>query len=198
VALGDSFTAGAAGAPETGFADRLATLLRQANPDLEYRNLGAPGSSTLEVVGTQLRVALALRPDVVTIVCGGNDALLSVRPDVDAHAGGIERAFARLRAELPRAKVATATVPDPSRFLPLRPRSAARVSAAIVAINVATRESAARHGVTVLDLAEHPEVDVRDNYAADGFHPSPDASRRAAEAFAEAFGIDTRLQEAAW
>jgi lysophospholipase L1-like esterase len=196
VALGDSFSAGAAGSDEPGFADRLAALLRAARPGLEYRNLAVPGARTPEIAGEQLGAALALRPDAVTIVCGGNDALLSVRPDVEAHAFALERALATLRLALPDALIATATVPDLSRFHQLRPRSAARVRAALAAINGATRASAARHGALLLDIAAHPDTAVRGNYAADGFHPSPAASARTAEAFAQLFGIEPAQQEA--
>src|SRR5687768_12964080 len=117
VALGDSFTCGPAGSGEVGFADHLADLLRQVNPDLDYRNLAEAGAVTSEIVTHQLGSAVAVKPDVVTLVCGGNDALLSVRPDVHAHVVGFERALAVVRTALPDAALVTATVPDPTRFL---------------------------------------------------------------------------------
>jgi lysophospholipase L1-like esterase len=196
VALGDSFTAGMPDSGEESFADRLAHLLRRANPALRYWNLAVSGARTPEVADGQLDAALALRPDAVTVVSGGNDALLSLRPDVAAHAAGIDRALATLRKALPHARVVTATVPDPARFLALRPRSAARVTGAIEAINRATRASASRHGAALIDLAAHPEAGARVNYAGDGYHPSADASRLAAEAFAQLFGIPSPAQEA--
>ena len=191
VALGDSFSCG-----ETGFADQLAGLLRLANPELEYRNLAVVGARTPDVVSGQLRTAIALHPDAVTIVCGGNDALLSVRPNVGAHTVAFERALATLRVALPEATIATATVPDPSRFLPLRQRSSQRVRAAIEAINDSTRASALLHGALLLDIAAHPATAARSNYAADGYHPSPAAGARTAEAFAGLFGVDFINQEA--
>jgi lysophospholipase L1-like esterase len=192
VALGDSFTAGALNS--TGFADRLAGLLRAANPALEYRNLAVTGARTPEVVADQLEPALDFEPDVVTLVCGGNDALLAIRPDVGAHTEALERALGTLRARLPDAEIATATTPDPARFLALRPRSARRVSTAIEQINEGTRGAAARHGVPCLDFAAHPEAAARRNYAADGYHPSMTASRRTAEAFAAVFGLRFAIQ----
>jgi lysophospholipase L1-like esterase len=187
VALGDSFSAS-----PIGFADRLAELLAPH----DYRNLALRGARTADVVGRQLRIALRMRPDVVTIVCGGNDALLSVRPDVGAQAVAFERALATLRVALPGATIATATVPDPSRFLALRPRSSQRVRRAIEAINDSTRASARMHDVLLLDIAAHPATAARVNYADDGYHPSAAAATRTAAAFAQLLGLDPAIQEA--
>jgi lysophospholipase L1-like esterase len=193
VALGDSFSAGAAAGGAPGFADRLAELLAAAR----YDNLAEPGATTADVVDRQLAPAIALAPDVVTVVCGGNDALLAVRPDPDAHAAGVDRLFATLTVGLPEARVATATTPDPARFLGLRPRSAARVGHAIALINQATRTSARRHGVALVDIAAHPDARDRGNYGADGYHPSPVAAERTAGAFAWALGVDPHQQQEA-
>lgn len=189
VALGDSFTAGAAGSAEPSFADRLAELLREATPELDYHNLAVPGARTVEVVSEQLPPALELAPDVVTLVSGGNDALLAVRPDVRAHMTAFEGALESLRMHLPTATLATATTPDPGRFLDLRPRSSERVTRAIQLINDATRAAAARLGVPCLDFAAHPEALNPRNYSGDGYHPTAEASRRAAYAFASVIGV---------
>src|SRR5205085_8078378 len=111
-ALGDSFTAGAPGSGVPSFGDRLAEILREASPGLDYVNLAAPGALTSEVLSRQLPVAVEARPDVVSIVCGGNDALLEVRPDVRAHMAAFEQMLSTVRAQLPDAVVATATTPD--------------------------------------------------------------------------------------
>ena len=194
VALGDSFTAGAAGSREASFADRLADLLREANPALEYTNLAVPGARTLEVADEQLSEALELRPDVVTLVCGGNDALLAVRPDVHAHMSAFEDTLEVLRRELPDAALITATTPDPGRFLRLRERSARRITRAIERINEATRAAAARNAVPCLDFAAHPEALARGSYARDGYHPSAETAHRAARAFASVIGLRLGIQ----
>lgn len=189
VALGDSFTAGAAGAGVPSFGDRLAEILREASPELVYTNLAQPGALTTEVAAEQLPAALELAPDVVSVVSGGNDALLAVRPDVHAHMAAFEDMLETLRDRLPRAVIATATTPDPGRFLRLRPRTAARISRAIERINEATAAAAARHAVPCLDFAAHPEALARGSYAGDGYHPSAEACRRAAGAFAAVIGV---------
>jgi lysophospholipase L1-like esterase len=189
VALGDSFIAGAAGSDAPSVGDRLAEILLEANPVLDYVNLAVPGATTTEVAERQLPAALELAPDVVSIVCGGNDALLAVRPDVHAHRTAFEGSLETLRAALPEAVIATATIPDPGRFLPLRPRSAARITRAMEHINDATKTAAARLGVPCLDFAEHPAALARGNYARDGYHPSADACWRLAGAFASVIAV---------
>jgi lysophospholipase L1-like esterase len=200
VALGDSFTAGAAGTTEPSFADHLAEILREAEPQLDYTNLAVPGAFTASVAAEQLPTCLELAPDLVTLVCGGNDALLSARPDVHAHMTAFEKTLHTLSTTLPDAVVATATTPDPGRFLALRPRSASRISQAIERINDATRAAAARLSVPCLDIAAHPEALARGNYARDGYHPTTEACRRAADAFAAVIsvrlGIHLDTQEA--
>jgi lysophospholipase L1-like esterase len=194
VALGDSFTAGAAGIEERSFADCLATLLRRVNPSLEFHNLAEQGAFTEQIVSGQIQRAVALEPDIVTLICGGNDALLSVRPDVAAHVRALEAAVSTIRSSLPETAFAMATTPDPSRFLELRPRTARRISTAIEQINEATQAAAARHGVPCLDFATHPLTNARELYADDGYHPTTLAAQLAAEAFAGVLGVRYGIQ----
>lgn len=194
VALGDSFTAGAPGDEQpVRFPDELARLLEVANPDLEYHNLGVAGATTAEVAERQLEPCLALEPDLVTLVCGANDVLLSVRPDIDAHARRLAQMLDRLAARLPRAALVTATTPDLSSFSGLRPRSRRRVQTGIDRLNAATRAVARRHGAVVLEMGADPGAGDRSNFAVDGFHPSPIGARRAAHgcagALAARYGI---------
>jgi lysophospholipase L1-like esterase len=202
VALGDSFTAGAPGTEDgTRWPDELAAALRSANPELEYRNLGVAGATTGEVAAGQVEPCIRLRPDLVTVVSGANDVLLSVRPDIGAHAAALGVIFGLLRAELPHAAVVTATTPQLSTFIELHPRSRRRVERGVLALNEATRSVARRHGVLCLEFAEHPQAAERDNFADDGFHPSATGVRRAARACARAisthFGIRVIQEEPA-
>ena len=202
VALGDSFTAGAPGGEGEGrWPDYLAEALRSVNPELEYHNLGQVGVTTAEVAGSQLAPCLALHPDLVTVVCGANDVLLSVRPDIDAHAAALDFIFMRLRERLPQCALMTATTPQVAGHIGLRPRSRKRVEEGLVRLNEATRDVAARHGVVCLEFADHPEADERRNFGADGFHPSATGIRRAALAGVTAlkthFGIRITQEEMA-
>lgn len=190
-ALGDSFTAGALGSGEPPFADHLAELLREPVPSLRYANLAVPGARTPEVADHQLPATLELRPDVVTLVCGGSDALLCIRPDVHAHMSALER---MLEVLAPHTLVVTATTPDPGRFLGLDPRSGARISSAMQRINEATQAAAARLSIPCLDFAARPEALARGDYARAGHHPSPEACRRAATAFGAVIGVQLGIQ----
>lgn len=190
-ALGDSFTAGLV-TGEPRWADEVA---RGLGPGTRYENLAWVGATSADVEERQLSQALALKPDVVTIVCGANDVLESVRPDPSEYEQRLARMFDRLRAEAPQAEVITATYPDISRFLDLRPRSRARVEQGMRRFNAACRAVAGRYGIALLDSLDEPAADERDTYADDGFHPSPEGHRRAAAAFLRALRDRFRLRE---
>jgi len=192
VALGDSFTAGLEpGKPR--WADEVA---RQLGPDTRYENLAWVGATSKDVEERQLGRALELRPHIVTLVCGANDVLESVRPDPTAYGQRLSRMFDRLRREAPEAAVVTATYPDLSQFLDLRPRTRARVEKGMRLFNDACRAVAGRHDVALLDGFEHPAARERDTFADDGFHPSEEGHRRAAMEFLRALKNRLRMKEA--
>ncbi len=206
VAIGDSFTAGAqsgAGATQR-WPDALAALLREGSPALDYRNLAVAGARSDEVARDQLDAAVRLRPDVVTLVCGANDVLLSVRPDVERVGATLSAMLDRLDRDLPYAAVVTATTPNFAAFLDLHERSRRRIVDGLERLAEVTRLVARSHDVVCLEFAGHPEAVERANYAGDGYHPSPEGNRRAAGAFCAAldshFGIavpETRPKETA-
>ena len=180
VAMGDSFTAGLEPG-QTRWADELAREL-----GARYVNLASVGATSELVELEQLERALELEPDVVTLVCGANDVLFDTRPDPEAYAARLSRMFTRLRRELPKAQIVTATYPDISRFLELRPRTRARVVEGMERFNSAIRRVARRHDVVLMESFDHPAATARETYAADGFHPSPEGHRAAAREFLRA------------
>jgi lysophospholipase L1-like esterase len=193
VAMGDSFTAGLD--PEKPrWPDELA---RSLGPNVHYENLATVGATSEEVEREQLPRAVVLRPDLVTLVCGANDVLESTRPDDEGYAVRLSRMFARLRRAAPHAEILTATYPDLSQFLDLRPRSRARVEGGMRRFNAVCRAVARRHGIAVLEAADHPEAERRTTYAEDGFHPSAEGHRRAAAAFLANLTTRIRAKETA-
>ncbi len=182
VALGDSFTEGPGCPPEGRWADRLAVELRRANPDMEFANLAVEGATSTKVL-EQLDAALALKPDLASVICGANDVLLSVRPDLDLYAANFNRILDSLAAANPEVGIFTATVPDGWQSLEMRPRTKRRVIENLKAFNERTREIAAERGMPLIDVARHPQLHNPDNFGADGLHPSELGHRRAAVEF---------------
>jgi phosphatidylinositol alpha 1,6-mannosyltransferase len=190
VALGDSFTAGLEpGQPR--WPDELARHLGG-----RYVNLASVGATSEHVEQDQLERALELQPDVVTLVCGANDVLFNTRPDPEAYAARLSRMFARLRRDLPHVQIVTATYPDISRFLDLRPRTRTRVEEGMDRFNAAVRRVARRHDVALLESFDHPAANARETYADDGFHPSAEGHRQAAREFLRALRKRLRLTAA--
>ncbi|MGB5953287.1 MAG: SGNH/GDSL hydrolase family protein [Ornithinimicrobium sp.] len=103
MAVGDSFTEGMSDAdPETedtyiGWADRLASLLSSHVDEFHYANLAVRGRKLDAIAGEQTEAALALEPDLVSLVGGGND-ILRPRADLDALAEQLEAAVVKFRA----------------------------------------------------------------------------------------------------
>ncbi|MDQ8703579.1 SGNH/GDSL hydrolase family protein [Streptomyces sp. LHD-70] len=186
VALGDSQTEGLGDGDDTsglrGFADRLAEQLAVHSPELTYANLAVRGRLAGQVRAEQLDPALALRPDLATVVAGVNDVL---RPsfDADAVAGHLEAMFAALTAQ--GARVATVTFPDPARLTPL----ARPLSPRIAALNDRVRRAARRHGVVVAETHRHPVVMDPRLWSPDRLHASPLGHLRIASALAHALDL---------
>jgi len=184
-ALGDSFTSGRPSDSFPSWADHAAGMLRAWNPSLAYRNLAVAGATSAEAA-PQVDEAIAMNADLVTLVCGANDVIESVRPDVDSCAAVINSMVEQLRDGLPRATLVTATYPDVALHAELGPRTAARIRRGIAAVNTAIRALANRHGLLLLEFGSHPGARTRENYAPDGYHPSALGSRRAAAALVRA------------
>lgn len=191
-ALGDSFTAGRGAVHGERWPDRIAAALRRGSPQLTYSNLAVDGACSAEVL-EQVPAALRLKPDLVTVICGANDVLLTSRPDIEGYERRFEEILRRLQA-VGGPAILTATTPESWQFMELRPRTQARVVRALCELNVVTRAVAARRGVPCLDVVGHPGLADRDNFDADGLHPSPLGHERAAAEIARSlhvhFGID--------
>ena len=75
-ALGDSLTHGTDPEGEGRWPDAVAAAL-----GCGYANLAKIGATSRDVEDEQLGPALVLRADLVSLICGANDVLESVRPD---------------------------------------------------------------------------------------------------------------------
>lgn len=186
VAIGDSQTEGIGDGDDVagyrGFADRLAARLAELNPELRYANLAIRGKLASEVHAEQLAPALELRPDLATVVAGLND-VLRPRFDLDAVAGHIEAMFVSLTRA--GATVGTVTYPNVAKIAPMARPLLPRV----LALNARIRQSAARHGVRVVEAFEAEVTTDARIWSADRLHASPEGHQRIADSMAHALGL---------
>ncbi|MFD9539029.1 SGNH/GDSL hydrolase family protein [Streptomyces sp. NPDC060022] len=186
VALGDSQTEGVGDGDDAtglrGWADLFAARVAAANPGLQYANLAVRGRVAGQVRAEQLGPALALRPDLATVLAGVNDLL---RPGFDAEevAGHLEEMFAALTAA--GAHVVTMTFPDVGKIAPI----ARPVRSRVFDMNARIRAAAARHGVTVADIAPQAVATDPRLWSEDRLHASPLGHERIAAAVARAIGL---------
>jgi phosphatidylinositol alpha 1,6-mannosyltransferase len=189
-ALGDSLSAGADGDSAAPWPELAARSLG-GDRKLVLRNFATAGATSTDVAIWQLQQAIDMRPDLVSVICGANDVLLSVRPDPDVFTAVFDGIAESLRTRLPDATIVTATYPRVATMLPVRERTGARIDAGIAAINVAIRAVAARRRLICLEFADHSGIDESDNFAADRLHPSVAGHQRVAAAFVE--GLDAAV-----
>ena len=182
-ALGDSFSAGTDEGPP--WPELTARGLSERGEPVELHNFASIGATTADVLEEQLEPALELKPQLVSLVCGANDVLLTSRPDVKATIDNFATLLERIRSGLPHATIVTATYPDPGRFVGMRPRTRKRVIEGMAEVNDAIRAAAEAHDALVTEFSQHPGVGDRSNVGSDGFHPSAVGHRRAAAAVLE-------------
>ena len=172
VALGDSLTEGigdiAADGRPRGWADRFAQGLATRRGELAYANLAVRGLTTAQVLATQLEPAVALAPDLASVIVGMNDLL---RPRFDAAA--LRRDLSALYGALAAtgAVVLTATLPEPGIGVPLPAQMRASFVRRGRRLNDAIRHAAAEHDVRCLDLARSTPTDPA-IWSTDRLHPS--------------------------
>jgi lysophospholipase L1-like esterase len=188
VAIGDSTTEGLEdptpdGLGYRGFADRLAHNLARQQPTLLYANLGIRGRKMRQIREEQLEPALALEPDLVSIVGGLND-ILRPRIDLAQVVGDLDHMVAAFRAR--GATVLLMTFPDAAKVMPAARPAKPRVRA----FNQAVREIAGRHDrVLVTDFERRGVVDRR-LWSVDRLHANSAGHARIAAAMAQTLGLE--------
>lgn len=186
VAIGDSSTEGLVD-PDgkggyRGWADRLAEYVATMSPGLLYANLAVRGRSAGEISASQLAPAMAMRPDLATVVAGMNDLLRS-RWDARRVAGIVGEMVSGLRSV--GATVVTFTIPDVSQ----RMRLGRTLTAKTDALNVEIRTIAKATGAVLFDLATYEIAQDPRVWAVDRIHGNPDGHARIAEHLAHMLGV---------
>ncbi|WP_031464666.1 SGNH/GDSL hydrolase family protein [Sciscionella sediminilitoris] len=190
MALGDSFTEGLDDPADDGgfrgWADRLAELLAAVQPGLTYANLAVRGKVMNDIVTEQLPIALAERPDLVTLCAGGND-LIVPGCDIDALAGRFEDMVAQLTES--GADVVVFNGPDPKHMPLMR-----TVRGKVALYNSHLWSIADRYGATAIDLWGMRVLGDSRAWADDRLHFTPEGHRRIALRVATALGVPTEQE----
>ncbi|MDI2031430.1 SGNH/GDSL hydrolase family protein [Saccharopolyspora sp. TS4A08] len=186
VAIGDSQTEGVGDGDDRsglrGWADRLAEQLAALDPGFRYANLAVRGKLIGEVRAEQLEPALALAPDLATVVAGLNDVLRS-HYDGDAVAAELDEMIGALAGA--GARVATVTYPDIGEIAPIARRWQPRLTE----FNARVREIAAKHGAVVVEADRHPVCADRRIWSTDRLHLNPSGHALLANGFAHALEL---------
>ncbi|MFL6142838.1 MAG: SGNH/GDSL hydrolase family protein [Labedaea sp.] len=183
VAMGDSLTEGIGdydgGGRPRGWADRFAEEIARRQGGLHYANLAVRGRLTADVVTGQLGPAMALRPDLASVIVGMNDL---IRPAVNLAA--VCELFDHLVASMTGigAVVLTATLPNPGAVVPLPSLVRRRFANRLAGFNEHVRHSAKRHGAVCVDLADRAVRDIA-GWSEDRLHPGPYGHQLVADEF---------------
>jgi lysophospholipase L1-like esterase len=186
VALGDSQTEGLWDGDDSdgvvGFADRLAAMLDELSPGLQYANLAIRGRRIRDVLVDQLPLALTMRPDLVSVCVGMNDI---TRPGLlfDRALADLDLLYERLAQS--GATVVTTTFPDIARIVPIGKILTARMSRT----NRAIVAAADRYGFKLVDLYSAPSMTEPDVWSDDRVHGSTNGHMLFAAAAAEALNL---------
>ncbi|WP_242511373.1 SGNH/GDSL hydrolase family protein [Pengzhenrongella frigida] len=199
VAIGDSFTEGLwdvnpdDDARCRGWADILAVRLSSrrtaAGVDpLEYANLAIRGRLLGPILTDQLPTALALEPNLVSLVGGGNDIL---RPtiDVDHLADRLEAAVVELRASGADVLLSTGMNPVDSALM-------RRTRHRVGIFNSYVWSIARRHDAQVLDLWGMQSLRDWRMWSEDRIHLTTEGHARVAQAALVGLGLEP--DDAAW
>lgn len=187
VALGDSTTEGLDDPyPDGGYrgwADRLAERLAAENPGVRYANLAIRGRKLPQIRAEQLEPALALEPDLASVLGGVND-ILRRHVDLAAIAGDLEAIVAALRGQ--GATVLMVTYPDLTQTISL---AASRVRARVGDFNGRVRSIAERQGAVLVDL-ERDDIRHPHLWSTDRLHASALGHERIAGVAVAALGLE--------
>ncbi|TLF53234.1 SGNH/GDSL hydrolase family protein [Nocardia cyriacigeorgica] len=164
--IGDSLSAGIGdptpGYANTGWADRVAHVLRLLAPDTRYRNLAKIGATTAHTLTDQLDNIVEFAPDLLHLPCGPND-IMRRDPDFDA----IEKSMRRMYAAATRTGAQLTTFTLGRAFVM---SSFADWDKRIRTMNDLTRRVADDYNALVIDMWNHPVNDRVNLLSADRIH----------------------------
>ncbi|MFI7414319.1 SGNH/GDSL hydrolase family protein [Streptomyces sp. NPDC049627] len=181
VALGDSLTEGVGDPVGNGWRGWAALLAGGlSEPSAEFTNLAVSGAQTRDVLETQLPAALALRPDVASVLVGVNDTLRSTF-DIEKIAERLDRVYAAFTRQ--GAAVLTACLPDPGTMLGLPGVLGNPLARRQRAVNTVVHTLSERYGAVHLHAVDDVWIMDRAMWSADRLHPGERGHRQIALRF---------------
>ncbi|MFF9208091.1 MULTISPECIES: SGNH/GDSL hydrolase family protein [unclassified Streptomyces] len=177
VALGDSLTEGVGDPVEGGRRGWAALLAPSLAESVDFTNLAVSGAQTRDVLEKQLPAALALRPDLVSVVIGVNDTLRCTF-DLHAVATRLDTVYGDLTGQ--GATVLTACLPDPGAMLGLPGPLARPLARRQRAVNDVVHALSERYGTLHLHAATGAWITDRAMWSADRLHPGERGHRQLA------------------
>ncbi|MFI5681069.1 SGNH/GDSL hydrolase family protein [Streptomyces cellulosae] len=179
VALGDSLTEGVGDPVGEGWRG-WAALLVGGFGDVEFTNLAVSGARTCDVLDRQLPGALALRPDIASVVIGVNDTLRCTF-DIQSVAARLDTVYAAFTGQ--GAVLLTACLPDPGAMLGLPGPLARPLARRQWAVNAVVHALSERYGAVHLHACEGAWLTDRAMWSADRLHPGERGHRQLAARF---------------
>ncbi|MCW2881005.1 MAG: family lipase [Sphaerisporangium sp.] len=171
VGIGDSVVEGirepVKGYRDEGWMGHLARALRLVSPGLHYLNLGRRDLLAAEVRESQLEPALAFRPDLAVVACGGNDTF---RRDFDEAGVAAELTAMVTALRSARCQVVTIGLLDITLSGLVPEKYAKAWSSRLGRLNALTAEVASRQGAIHVDNTGHPLAADPAIYSSDGIH----------------------------
>ncbi|MFI7009783.1 SGNH/GDSL hydrolase family protein [Streptomyces sp. NPDC050145] len=170
-ALGDSLTEGIGDCVDgawRGWAALLAGGLAPGGQPVEFHNFASSGAQTGDVLTRQLPAALALAPDLASVIVGVNDTLRRTF-DVHAVAARLDAVYGAFGAR--GTTVLTACLPDPGALLGLPGALARPLARRQDAVNSVVHALSERHGALHLHACDAEWVADRALWSADRLHP---------------------------
>ncbi|MCX4702371.1 SGNH/GDSL hydrolase family protein [Streptomyces sp. NBC_01352] len=184
VALGDSLTEGVGDPVGDGWRGWAALLAAGLGEELaepveavEFTNLAVSGSQTRDVLERQLPAALALRPDLASVVIGVNDTLRCTF-DIQAAAARLHTVYSALTEQ--GAVLLTACLPDPGAMLGLPGALARPLARRQRAVNAVVHALSEQYGAVHLHASEGAWLMDRAMWSADRLHPGERGHRQLA------------------
>ncbi|ROS78781.1 SGNH/GDSL hydrolase family protein [Cellulomonas sp. PhB143] len=191
VALGDSFTEGlwdpypSDPDHQRGWADRLARTLSDRREaaglePLRYANTAIRGRTLRPIIVDQVPRAIEMRPDLVSLIGGGND-ILRPRADIDRLARNLEHGVVRLREAGIDVLLGTGFDAKGGMVAMTRPRAGV--------FNALIWSMARRHGAYVVDLWGMRALGDWRMWSDDRIHLVPEGHRRVRDAALVGLGL---------